>query len=314
VILLECWDNEPNNRPTMKQVVAKLKEIIKNSNQSSSELQINYSKPNIIPISFYDLIWNTLSIFQNMYYYTNEPKENLETSDESDESDESQVDTSNDYSPTNGDFPTNGDSPERNNSKNNNSSLHGDLSLIMNNFDIMNSEEFIESFTNDTANNVSLLDDSPQSNKDPADTKELAEPSEQHREFNIGNVDNNEDLPQTNENADNLGSKKGKSTKTRKKKSIMSIINFFRKNLSISVDEIINVIIQMTNEGKVWDEQKNILLDYFITNNINSKKFYNWLLSNQHISKNTFLLGYFNHLGIETDEDSEKAFSLFINA
>ncbi|GBB84172.1 hypothetical protein RclHR1_01080028 [Rhizophagus clarus] len=314
----DCWDNEPDNRPTIKQVVARLKEIIKNNDRSPNEPQFNYSVTNIIPISFYDLICKTLSIFQNMYYAHDLEETPDESRVDSPVNDDSLV---NRHPSTNNETTANGDSPNRNcGNYNNNSSLHGDLSLIMNNFDIMNTENFIESFTSDATilNHVSLQDDSSQLNMDP-DTKELIEPvtiesNVQQFESNMDNVDNNEVLLEMKEDINKLGLKKIKSTKTRKKKSIMSIINFFKKNLSISVDEIINVINQMTDEEKVWEEQKNILLDYFVTNNINSKKFYNWLLSNQNISKNIFLLGYFNHLGIETDEDNEKAFNLFIDA
>ncbi|RGB29447.1 hypothetical protein C1646_766599 [Rhizophagus diaphanus] len=41
---------------------------------------------------------------------------------------------------------------------------------------------------------------------------------------------------------------------------------------------------------------------------------YNWLLSNQNSLNSIFLLGYFNHYGIVTSENNEKAFNLFINA
>ncbi len=40
-ILLECWDNEPDNRPAMNQVVAKLKEIIENTNIITENDQIS---------------------------------------------------------------------------------------------------------------------------------------------------------------------------------------------------------------------------------------------------------------------------------
>ncbi|CAB4415529.1 unnamed protein product [Rhizophagus irregularis] len=63
--------------------------------------------------------------------------------------------------------------------------------------------------------------------------------------------------------------------------------------------------------GKVLALEKYIL-DYFNNNNINSKEIYDWLLINQNNSDSIFLFGWFNYFGIETSEDNEKAFNLFI--
>ncbi|EXX77178.1 uncharacterized protein OCT59_007092 [Rhizophagus irregularis] len=82
------------------------------------------------------------------------------------------------------------------------------------------------------------------------------------------------------------------------------------------VNNIVNYIFKMVNEGKVSTLIKDIkdILDYFNNNNINSQEIYDWLLINQNNSDSIFLFGYFNYLGIETSEDNKKAFDLFINA
>ncbi|CAB4415462.1 unnamed protein product [Rhizophagus irregularis] len=87
------------------------------------------------------------------------------------------------------------------------------------------------------------------------------------------------------------------------------------KNLK-KVNDIVNYIFKIVNEGKEFTLTKNIknILDYFNNNNINSQEIYDWLLINQNNSDSIFLLGYFNYLGIETSEDNKKAFDLFINA
>ncbi|PKK63379.1 kinase-like protein [Rhizophagus irregularis] len=56
ILYTECWDNEPNNRPTMNQVVSKLKVIITNSNiiiedyliQSFNKQQLNLENINTL--------------------------------------------------------------------------------------------------------------------------------------------------------------------------------------------------------------------------------------------------------------------------
>ncbi|EXX51507.1 uncharacterized protein OCT59_007139 [Rhizophagus irregularis] len=83
------------------------------------------------------------------------------------------------------------------------------------------------------------------------------------------------------------------------------------KKLNKIVNNIVNYINQLANEGKDTKTIKYIL-NYFNDNNINSKEIYDWLLSNQNNSDSIFLLGYFNYLGIETSEDEKKAVNLFI--
>ncbi|CAB4438305.1 unnamed protein product [Rhizophagus irregularis] len=85
------------------------------------------------------------------------------------------------------------------------------------------------------------------------------------------------------------------------------------KNLSIMINEIVDLIFKENNKGMV-NKLKQRVLDYLNNHNVNSKEIYNWSLNNQNNSESIFLLGYFNYLGIETIGDLEKAFNLFINA
>ncbi|CAG8697865.1 17001_t:CDS:1, partial [Funneliformis caledonium] len=114
-----------------------------------------------------------------------------------------------------------------------------------------------------------------------------------------------------NESSNNTSPRRKKS----RKKSFKSFLNlFYRKSLVTLIGETIDVISKMTNEVTFGDEQKNALINHFNFNNINSKKIYTTVLNNQNNMNNVFLLGYFNCLGIETDEDHDKAFNLFSDA
>ncbi|EXX75299.1 uncharacterized protein OCT59_007096 [Rhizophagus irregularis] len=93
--------------------------------------------------------------------------------------------------------------------------------------------------------------------------------------------------------------------------------NIIIENCSFEkVNDIVNYIFKIVNEGKEFTLTKNIknILVYFNNNNTSSQEIYNWLLINQNNLDSIFLLGYFNYLGIETSEDNKKAFDLFINA
>ncbi|UZO03491.1 uncharacterized protein OCT59_023898 [Rhizophagus irregularis] len=85
----------------------------------------------------------------------------------------------------------------------------------------------------------------------------------------------------------------------------------FEKNLSIAVDEIVDLIFREENRK---DESKQHVLDYLNNHNINSEEIYNWLSYNQTNSNSNFLLGYFNYFGIGTPENNVRALNLFINA
>ncbi|GBC22040.2 kinase-like domain-containing protein [Rhizophagus irregularis DAOM 181602=DAOM 197198] len=87
--------------------------------------------------------------------------------------------------------------------------------------------------------------------------------------------------------------------------------NVSSENLSIIVDEIVDLIFKVGNK---WNVVEQHVLNYLNNHNINSKEIYNWLLDNQNISNFIFLLGFFYYAGIETIRNHEKAFNLFINA
>jgi hypothetical protein len=101
------------------------------------------------------------------------------------------------------------------------------------------------------------------------------------------------------------------------KMSTKEIISTTILNESVSleknVNDIVNYILKIVNEGKDPTLSNNII-DYFNYYNIKSKEIYGWLLINQNNSDYIFLLGYFNYFGIETTEDHRKAFDLFISA
>ncbi|CAB4436908.1 unnamed protein product [Rhizophagus irregularis] len=82
-----------------------------------------------------------------------------------------------------------------------------------------------------------------------------------------------------------------------------------KKNLNKIVNNIVNYIFKIINEGKNSSE---FILDYFNDNNINSQEIHDWLLINQNNSDSIFLLGYFNYNGFGISEDKKKAFNLLI--
>ncbi|RGB31020.1 kinase-like domain-containing protein [Rhizophagus diaphanus] len=86
-----------------------------------------------------------------------------------------------------------------------------------------------------------------------------------------------------------------------------------KKNLNKMVNNIVNYIFKIFNEGK-HSPASEFILDYFNDNSINSQEIHDWLLINQNNLDSIFLLGYFNYMGIVTSEDKKKAFNLFIKA
>ncbi|RGB36751.1 hypothetical protein C1646_757726, partial [Rhizophagus diaphanus] len=84
------------------------------------------------------------------------------------------------------------------------------------------------------------------------------------------------------------------------------------KNLSILViNKIVGFIFKLINEGK---DTYTYIFDYFDRYYIDSQEIYDWLLNNQNNLDSIFLLGYFNHVGIETSKNYNQAFNLFIKA
>uniref|UniRef100_U9TYE3 Uncharacterized protein n=1 Tax=Rhizophagus irregularis (strain DAOM 181602 / DAOM 197198 / MUCL 43194) TaxID=747089 RepID=U9TYE3_RHIID len=85
--------------------------------------------------------------------------------------------------------------------------------------------------------------------------------------------------------------------------SITSDNNFY-----IMVNEIILLLDNVNKERK-----KHEIVNYFNNHNITSQEIYNWVLNNQDNSNSVFLLGIFNHFGIEVDVDEQKTFELYQN-
>jgi TPR repeat protein len=88
----------------------------------------------------------------------------------------------------------------------------------------------------------------------------------------------------------------------------------FEKDLISIVKEIVSFIFKITDQGKDSKLRKQFLLNYFNNQDINLCELYNWLIKNQKDSDSIFLLGYFNYLGIKTNENYKKAFGLFFIA
>jgi TPR repeat protein len=88
----------------------------------------------------------------------------------------------------------------------------------------------------------------------------------------------------------------------------------FEEDLSIVIDELVNLIFKELNEGE--DEG---IIEQHVHNSISNyklipKEIYYWLLNKQHDSNNICLLGYFNNYGIETNIDKKKAIELYQKA
>ncbi|GBB84566.1 hypothetical protein RclHR1_11130003 [Rhizophagus clarus] len=82
-----------------------------------------------------------------------------------------------------------------------------------------------------------------------------------------------------------------------------------KKDLDIMVNEIVLLFENTDIKG-----EKQEIISYLDNHNLTSKEIYNWLLNNQNNSNSVFLLGVFNHFGIEIDVNEKKAFELYQNA
>ncbi|UZO03577.1 uncharacterized protein OCT59_023981 [Rhizophagus irregularis] len=79
-------------------------------------------------------------------------------------------------------------------------------------------------------------------------------------------------------------------------------------NFNIMVNEI---ILHLENTEMI--RKKHEVINYLNNHNKTPQEFYAWLLNNQNDSNSTFLLGVFNHFGIEVNVDEQKAFELYQN-
>ncbi|EXX57408.1 uncharacterized protein OCT59_024001 [Rhizophagus irregularis] len=75
---------------------------------------------------------------------------------------------------------------------------------------------------------------------------------------------------------------------------------------------IIEIIIFLQDVEVV--RKKREVINYLNENNLTSREIYDWLLNNQDNSDSVFLLGVFNHVGIEINVDEQKAFELYQSA
>src|SRR6185436_19413336 len=79
--------------------------------------------------------------------------------------------------------------------------------------------------------------------------------------------------------------------------------NIYEEDLSIVVDELINLTFNDLSKGNEDIVRKKHILNYINEHNISLQEIYNWLLNNQYHSNSIYLLGYFNYHGIVTDNN-----------
>jgi TPR repeat protein len=90
--------------------------------------------------------------------------------------------------------------------------------------------------------------------------------------------------------------------------------NIFEEDLSIVIDELLNIYFKELNEEKERIVRKRSILNNINNFNINLQEMVKWILNNQNDSNFIYLLGYFTYHGIGVDSDIKKAFKLFQQA
>src|SRR5581483_2376000 len=80
-------------------------------------------------------------------------------------------------------------------------------------------------------------------------------------------------------------------------------------NFGIRINEIILLL-----EYIVAERKKPEVLNYLNDRDMNSLEIYNWLLNSQNDLNSIYLLGVFNHFGIEINVNKQKAFELYQKA
>ncbi|RIA84983.1 hypothetical protein C1645_879610 [Glomus cerebriforme] len=88
----------------------------------------------------------------------------------------------------------------------------------------------------------------------------------------------------------------------------------FEEDLSVLIDELVNIYFKELNKGKDDIIRKSHILDFIKNYNINSQEIYIWLLNNQKNSNSIYLLGYFHYHGIEANINKQKGFESYLKA
>ena len=83
--------------------------------------------------------------------------------------------------------------------------------------------------------------------------------------------------------------------------------HIFEGDLSIVIDELVNLIFKGLNEGKNEVVRKQNVLDYINNHKIILQEIYNLVLNSQNNSNSIFMLGNFNYFGIGTNIDKAKS-------
>jgi hypothetical protein len=90
--------------------------------------------------------------------------------------------------------------------------------------------------------------------------------------------------------------------------------NILDDDLSMVIDNLVNLYFREINKGKEEKVRKKFVLDYFNDYMINLQEIYYWLLNNQICSNSIYLLGYFNYHGIGININMQNAFRLYLKA
>ncbi|CAB4414051.1 unnamed protein product [Rhizophagus irregularis] len=78
-------------------------------------------------------------------------------------------------------------------------------------------------------------------------------------------------------------------------------------------DDNIKELIELLSSMKI-EEEKHKILEYLNERNITSRLIFNFISANQNNSNSLVILGRFNHLGIETEINEQKAYELYQDA
>ncbi|UZO03058.1 uncharacterized protein OCT59_023471 [Rhizophagus irregularis] len=132
-------------------------------------------------------------------------------------------------------------------------------------------------------------------------------------QLSINNQNYNLDLPHENlsqniQNFDKINTKEMGPIIQNISKSI------FEEDLSIIVDELVDLYFKKANEGKEEMIRRQAIFNCIDNYKLNSQEIYNWLINNQKKSNYIYLLGYFNYQGIEVESNKLKAFELYKKA